>query len=373
MSPEHISGAPDIDERADVYGFGVLFFEALTGQLPFLGDPGPALLVRILNEPAPRITLFRPDLPTPMVDIIERAMAKDAKDRFADLNDFIRAVEDHVMPPSPLPRALTPMAGVPLFSLGDQKSGPADSVVQALRRGEASGLHEINETRAMFTLPRDIAPRKTEGSEGDPPQRLGVQGHTGEMFTQPTTEVNLRPFIRGGARRLLAKRGITAALFAGVVVVVGWLAFPTPSQYRAGNDSPPPVQAVRPALPVQAVSPAPPLPAAALTEAAAPVQAAPSPTPTSAPAIAVQDAGGNAPTGSAPEVQTAPPKQHRIRTVASAKPPQVREREPEVQPADHRASTPTASDTSASQTGTHTATRTQSSSPRAGALTPDDF
>src|SRR6202142_877116 len=60
MSPEHISGAPDIDERADVYGFGVLFFEALTGQLPFLGEPGPALLVRILNEPAPKVTLFRP-------------------------------------------------------------------------------------------------------------------------------------------------------------------------------------------------------------------------------------------------------------------------------------------------------------------------
>ena len=62
MSPEHILGAAHVDERADVYGFGVLLYEALTGQTPFPGEPGPALFDRVLHKPAPPVTLFRPDL-----------------------------------------------------------------------------------------------------------------------------------------------------------------------------------------------------------------------------------------------------------------------------------------------------------------------
>ena len=43
MSPEHIRGVSRIDARADVYGFGVLLYEALTGQIPFPGEPAPSV------------------------------------------------------------------------------------------------------------------------------------------------------------------------------------------------------------------------------------------------------------------------------------------------------------------------------------------
>jgi serine/threonine-protein kinase len=365
MSPEHISGEPGIDERADVYGFGVLFFEVLTGQLPFLGDPGPALLVRILNEPAPKVTLFRPDLPAEMVTIIERAMAKNAKDRFSNLNDFIHAIEDHILPPSPLPRALTPMAGVPMFALSDQKSGPGDSVVQVLRRGEPSGLHEITETRAMFTLPRGIVPRETEGGEADPSRRFQVQGHTGEVPGLSTTQVNFRISLGQSARRLFSKRGMSVVLFFGIMAVVVWIAVPGPPQNHRGNDSPPPVQAVRPSPPVQAASPAPILPEAA------PVQAATTKAPIPAPAIVdpeADDTHAVEPTEPTPNLPKEQPKQHRPRPAASAKTALVPE--PFVQVTDQRVSESAASGTT---TVTHTGTRTQSSTPRAGALTPDDF
>jgi serine/threonine protein kinase len=153
MSPEHITGAPNIDERADVYGFGVLFYEALSGQLPFLGEPGPALLMRILSSPAPRITLFRPDLPAPLVEIIERAMDRDPARRFQSLDEFVRAIEEFTYPPSPLPRSLTPMAGVPIIALSEPKSGSVgDTIVRSIHRDDASGLHPITETRALYSL-----------------------------------------------------------------------------------------------------------------------------------------------------------------------------------------------------------------------------
>jgi serine/threonine-protein kinase len=365
MSPEHISGAPDIDARADVYGFGVLFFEALTGQLPFLGDPGPALLVRILNDPAPRVTLFRPDLPPRMVEIVERAMAKNAKDRFPSLGDFIRAVEDHILPPSPLPRALTPMAGVPLFAHAEQPSGVADSVVQVVHRGEPSGMHEINETRALYTLPRNPA-----GADGDSSRLLSPQGQTVESSALTTTQVSLRPSLRQSAGRL-AGRGLVAAMFVAVVAIVGWLAFPSPSQYRGGDEPPPPSRTSRLA-PVAPAAPA----------AAQPLRAAEAKSPTPSPAIAGQDgqdadgtqtvevAPNPRPIAPEPTVQREIPKQNPVRQAGPAH--AGARRALAAQQLDRRATKAVASGT-ATYTATHTATHTQSSSPRAGALTPEDF
>jgi serine/threonine-protein kinase len=99
LSPEYILGAAHIDGRADVYGFGVLLYEALTGQLPFPGEPGPAVFERVLHKPAPPVTLFRPDLPAGLARIIETAMAKDPALRFADLSLMVGALEDELMLP----------------------------------------------------------------------------------------------------------------------------------------------------------------------------------------------------------------------------------------------------------------------------------
>ncbi len=355
MSPEHISGAPDIDARADVYGFGVLFFEALTGQLPFLGDPGPALLVRILNDPAPKVTLFRPDLPLPMVEIIERAMAKAAEDRFPSLNDFIAAVEDQVLPPSPLPRALTPMAGVPLFAHAEQPSGVADSVVQVLHRGEPSGMHEINETKALYTLPREpkVADRNSS-------PWFVMQGNTGESPALTTTQVNIRPSLRRSA-----VRAMSVATFVAVVVIVAWLAFPSPSQYR-GEQAPP--RAVRPA-PTVAVPSRP-------TEAKSP---------TPLPVVAGEDAGGAESVEVVPSDRLAAPEPTpseiaKWNSIRQAVPVHAGARRAlSVQQAERRA---TKAAMSSTPTVTATATRTLSraatgtggsSAPRAGALTPADF
>jgi len=361
MSPEHISGAPGIDGRADVYGFGVLFYEALTGQLPFLGDPGPALLVRILNEPAPKITLFRPDLPPRMVEIIERAMSKDAGDRFATLNDFVRAVEDYILPPSPLPRSLTPMAGVPMFAQSEQTSGVADPVVQVLHRNESSGTHELHETRALFTLARDPILRS---GESEPSRRFVLDGYTGEGPALTTTQVNLRSSLGRSVWGFLAK-GMAVAMFVAVVGGVIWIAFPSPSQHRAGEE---PSHRERSAPPTPVV----PIPVAE------PVQAAPAPAPIPTPAILLgRNADAPPVIGVAPHPEPvrplpAPPKtsskQRPTRPAGSARPASAHASAAE--PLDRQVSGVTISD---APTGTHTSTRTQTSPSRAGSLTPDDF
>ena len=214
MSPEHIQGLADLDGRADVYGFGVLFFEALTGQLPFLGAPGPDLLMRIVRDPPPKVTLVRPDVPPAVADIVERAMAKDPKDRFANLDAFIAAMEAYLLPPAQLPRALTPMAGVPLFSGFDPKAGvqlmpPAAEGVQS-----ASGPESLD-TRKLFALPR------AEGGGGPAARQPQVMPGDGAAVAKPASSA------AGRQRRPRWAQQLGAVLiFGGTLLLVAWLAFP---------------------------------------------------------------------------------------------------------------------------------------------------
>jgi serine/threonine-protein kinase len=249
MSPEHIQGLSDIDARADVYGFGVLFFEALTGQLPFHGEPGSDLLMRIVKEPAPKVTLFRPDLPAAMAVIVERAMAKDPGARFPGLDSFIDAIEYHLLPPSSVPRALTPMTGVPLFSLSEPRSGVADAVVQVAHRNEPSGPSELTDTKELYAQPRE-----TESGERPLSRRVVLIPGTEEVPSS-ARQASLSPFSRRESRRLLVKRVANVAMFAGVLLLVAWLAFPNLPQWQAIDESPPEALLRRRTAPVGDMAP----------------------------------------------------------------------------------------------------------------------
>ena len=149
MSPEHLMGSERIDERSDVYGFGVLLYEALTGQTPFPGEPGPELFQRILNEPPPPLAQLRPDLPPGLVRIIEKAMAKQPGHRFSNLNLLLGSIEDELAPATPVPRPITPSEGVPEYVLRERTGKNSSSAVQGVVQQEPSG--QFPETQLFYT------------------------------------------------------------------------------------------------------------------------------------------------------------------------------------------------------------------------------
>lgn len=76
ISPEALDGKP-IDERSDIWAFGVMLYEMLTGQRPFPQDHPGALIQAIMTHPLPDLEAARPDLPTALVDLIYRMLDKN--------------------------------------------------------------------------------------------------------------------------------------------------------------------------------------------------------------------------------------------------------------------------------------------------------
>ena len=82
LSPEAFANQP-LDARADIWSFGVVLFEMLTGQLPFDGDSPIEIIHAIQNQPAPEVTWYRKDAPAPLADLIRRMLMRDRPARLA--------------------------------------------------------------------------------------------------------------------------------------------------------------------------------------------------------------------------------------------------------------------------------------------------
>ena len=90
-APEQIQGKP-VGPQADVYAFGCLLFECLTGKKPFDRETDVAVMHAHLLDPPPAATELRPELPAELDDVIARALAKNEEERTASCREVIEAV-----------------------------------------------------------------------------------------------------------------------------------------------------------------------------------------------------------------------------------------------------------------------------------------
>ncbi|HEY6278832.1 MAG TPA: serine/threonine-protein kinase [Streptosporangiaceae bacterium] len=91
VAPEQIEGRP-VDGRTDEYALACSTFEMLTGAPPFRRDETLAIMYAQLSSQPPAVTSSRPDLPVAVDQVIARALAKNASDRYTTCLEFAAAL-----------------------------------------------------------------------------------------------------------------------------------------------------------------------------------------------------------------------------------------------------------------------------------------
>ncbi|MGH7663954.1 MAG: serine/threonine-protein kinase [Gemmatimonadaceae bacterium] len=116
MSPEQC-GARQIGPQSDQYSLGVVTFHMLTGIVPFYAETLPGIMHHHFYTPVPDLHASRPDLPAPLIAVVNRILAKKPEQRYATSRAMLEAIEE-----------------IP-FSEFDRREG--EQLLRALARGTA--------------------------------------------------------------------------------------------------------------------------------------------------------------------------------------------------------------------------------------------
>jgi serine/threonine protein kinase len=110
MAPEQIRGQA-VDERADVYSFGCMVYELLSGKLPFTATSPADLLNKHLKTKPQHISVLNKNVHADFADLVTRMLAKEPKDRPDSFKDFIRTLKAgrvfQIKPRKPQPKVET--------------------------------------------------------------------------------------------------------------------------------------------------------------------------------------------------------------------------------------------------------------------------
>lgn len=186
MAPEMCRGEEDIDQRADVYSFGILLYLMMCGRLPFVDDsPHEVLQMQVDQRPTPPREV-NPDLSPELAEIIERALAKRPEDRYPSMEALLHHLEAAL--PSGADRLLieaqsgttlrnTPFAGALSLGRHDTPSIPP-RVVPSSPSSPSNGIPATPASAMSWSSPSAVsssAPSAVASSPSPaPPRRQGA-------------------------------------------------------------------------------------------------------------------------------------------------------------------------------------------------------
>jgi predicted Ser/Thr protein kinase len=147
MSPEQALG-DRVDVQSDVFSVGAVVYELLTGHKPFEADSTPSVLFQVVHREPPPVSRWAPDVPGVLVEVVNRALAKDRRRRYAtaaEMRAALARAREAVR--SPATGASVP----PVLPPGDRSRPPYGSS-PSLSRARRSGSLRGGRSRARSGL-----------------------------------------------------------------------------------------------------------------------------------------------------------------------------------------------------------------------------
>jgi serine/threonine-protein kinase len=200
MSPEQAAGAPDVDHRADIYSFGCVAYEILSGSPPFAGAEAHRLiLAQIAQQPTP-LSQDAPAVPAPLASLVMRCLAKSPDERPQTAGELVTAMESVTTPGAvqvPAPRRGMFLKGA--VTVGALAALAWFSVLALADRGAASAVTDGTQSLA-------IIPFVNVG--GDTATEYFADGITDELATALGRMSQLRVAARSSAYRYKGRRDL---------------------------------------------------------------------------------------------------------------------------------------------------------------------
>ncbi len=156
MPPEQLQ-AKTLDRRVDVYALGVVLYELLTGQKPFDATTDVSMMQAIMFEPFVPALSRRPELPRPLVDILDKALSKVREHRYPDCRAFQTDLERFIL------SAGEPVGAYQLSRLVAQVSGEAGGQGSTSVPGSGPKSRPGSGPRLASTEPTAATPARSNG------------------------------------------------------------------------------------------------------------------------------------------------------------------------------------------------------------------
>jgi len=93
LSPEQAKGENEVDERADIYSFGVMLYEMIVGQVPYNSDTPLSIIYDHIHSPLPQPRTLNPSVPENIERVLLKALAKEQGDRYRSISDMVSAFQ----------------------------------------------------------------------------------------------------------------------------------------------------------------------------------------------------------------------------------------------------------------------------------------
>lgn len=159
MSPEQAQGL-EVDARSDIFSFGVVLFEMVTGRVPFHDSQEAVILYDIVHTKEAPLSQFRQDLPEGLQPIVSKALEKDPDGRYQSVDDLLRdvrslneSVRASASRREPVRRPEPTIAVLPFVDMSPQKDqeffcdGVTEEIINALTG--VKGLKVVSRTSAF--------------------------------------------------------------------------------------------------------------------------------------------------------------------------------------------------------------------------------
>jgi predicted ATPase len=192
LSPEACRGQA-LDQRTDIWAFGVLLFEMLTGETPFPGDNLTAKLTAILTQPVPELGRLCPDAPDALVDLVYRMLEKDRGQRIPSVR-LVGAELEAILKGQEMPTPVRLYPGASRFSTPTPETTQARHNLPAQPTPFVGREAELTELARLLANP-DVRLLTILGAGGMGKTRLALEAGTAQLgnFQHGVYFVSLAP------------------------------------------------------------------------------------------------------------------------------------------------------------------------------------